>query len=150
MILPVSAEILANLPAYDACLEQFSKPLLAAAEYSLTEAREMTVETPSDIEGFYCYPDLAAQAAFLGQMLEKMIQQAIPDEIHFLQKFDRARRGIGAVVDLPDRKSESLLKRLFTTGGKLGQKRRQREFTDFTDQEVAEVKESYRPAFSDD
>lgn len=150
MILPVSAEILANLRVYDACLEQFSKPLLAASEYSLSEAGEMTVENPADIEGFYRYPDVTPQAEFLAHMLEKTIHHAIPEEIQFLQKFDRARRALGEIVDMPDRKRESLLMRLFKNGGKLARKRRESEFAELTDQEIADIEAAYRSAFSDD
>lgn len=149
IILPVSAEILINLKAYDACLEQFSKPLLAAAEYRLDEDGQLTVENPSDIEGFYRYPDVTSQVEFLAQMLERTIHHAIPEEIHFLQKFDRARLAIGEVVDMPDRTRESLLMRLYKNGGKLARKRREGEFAELTDQEIAEIEEAYRLAFAD-
>lgn len=149
IILPVSAEILINLRAYDACLEQFSKPLLAAAEYQLDGDGQLTVENPADIEGFYRYPDVTPQAEFLAQMLERTIQRAIPEEIHFLQKFDRAREAMGEVVDMPDRKRESLLMRLYKNGGKLARKRREGEFAELTDQEIAEIEEAYRLAFAD-
>lgn len=149
IILPVSAEILINLRAYDACLEQFSKPLLAVAEYQLDEKGELTVDNPADIEGFYRYPDVTPQAEFLAQMLERTIQHAIPEEIHFLQKFDRARQSIGEIVDMPDRKRESLLMRLYKNGGKLARKRREGEFSELTDQEIIEIEEAYRLAFAD-
>ena len=56
--------------------------------------------------------NLTRQCEFLAQMLEKTIRQAVPQEIHFLQKFDRARSAIAEVVDLPDRNREQLLMRL--------------------------------------
>ena len=149
IILPVSAEILINLRAYDACLEQFSKPLLATAEYHLDEAGQLTVDNPSDIDGFYRYPDVTPQAEFLAQMLRRTIQHAIPEEIHFLQKFDRARQAIAEIVDMPDRKRELLLMRLYKNSGKLARKRREGEFAELTDLEIAEIEEAYRLAFGD-
>ncbi len=149
VLLPVSAEILLNIRLYDACLEQFSKPLVAAAEYSLDAAGVLTVHNPAEIEGFYRYPDLTAQCEFLAQMLEKTIRQAIPQEIHFLQKFDQARTAIAEVVDMPDRKREQLLMRLHKNGGKLARKRREGEFSELTDREIADIEEAYRDAFSD-
>ena len=148
VILPVSAEILSNLRLYDACLEQFSRPLMAAADYSIEEEGKLTVHNPAEIEGFYRFPDVTAQCEFLAQMLERTIRQAIPQEIHFLQRFDQARKAIAEIVDMPDRKREMLLMRLRKTGGKLARKRREREFAELTDREVADIEEAYRNAFA--
>jgi hypothetical protein len=149
VLLPVSAEIQLNIPLYDACLENFSKPLIAAAEYSLDEAGVLTVHNPAEIEGFYRYPDITAQCEFLAQMLERTILQTIPREILFLQKFDHARTAIREIVDMPDRKREQLLMRLHANGGKLARKRREQEFSELTERETISIEEAYRAAFSD-
>jgi hypothetical protein len=130
-------------------LEPFSKPLVAAAEYSLDEAGVLTVHNPAEIEGFYRYPDLTRQCEFLAQMLEKTIRQAVPQEIHFLQKFDRARAAIAEIVDLPDRKREHFLMRLHKNGEILARKRREGEFSELTEREMADIESAYRDAFSD-
>jgi hypothetical protein len=142
------AEILLDLRQYDACLEHFSKPLLAAADYSLDQDGVLTVHNPADIDGFYRYPDLTSQCEFLVRILEKTIRQAIPQEIRFLQKFDRARSAIAEVVDLPDRKKEKLLMRLHKNGGKLSRKRREGEFSELSDREIEDIEQAYREAFS--
>jgi Fic family protein len=148
VLLPVSAEILLNIRLYDACLEQFSKPLMAAAEYSLDESGVFTIHNPEEIEGFFRYPDLTRQCEFLALMLEKTIRQAVPQEIDFLQKFDQARSAIAEIVDLPDRKREQLLMRLHKNGGKLARKRREGEFSELTEQEMTDIESAYREAFS--
>ena len=148
VLLPVSAEILLNIRLYDACLEQFSKPLMAAAEYSLDESGVLTIHNPEEIEGFFRYPDLTRQCEFLALMLEKTIRQAVPQEIDFLQKFDQARSAIAEIVDLPDRKREQLLMRLHKNGGKLARKRREGEFSELTEQEMTDIESAYREAFS--
>jgi hypothetical protein len=149
ILLPVSAEILQNIRLYDTCLEQFSKPLVAAAQYSLDEDGVLTVHNPTEIEGFYRYPDLTVQCEFLAQMLEKTIRQAVPQEIHFLQKFNQARTAIMQIVDMPDRKREQLLMRLHKNGGELARKRREGEFAELTEREVADIENAYPNAFSD-
>jgi hypothetical protein len=50
---------------------------------------------------------------------------------------------------MPDRKRESLLMRLYKNGGKLARKRREGEFAELTDQEIAEIEEAYRVAFAE-
>jgi len=52
------------------------------------EGGELTVHNPAEIEGFYRYPDLTAQCEFLALMIDRTIKQAIPQELHFLQKFE--------------------------------------------------------------
>jgi hypothetical protein len=148
VLLPVSAEILLDLRQYDACLEHFSNTLLAVADYSLDQNGVLTVHNPADIDGFYRYPDLTSQCEFLVRILEKTIRQAIPQEIRFLQKFDRARSAIAEVVDLPDRKKENLLMRLHKNGGKLARKRREGEFSELSDREIEDIELAYREAFS--
>lgn len=148
VLLPVSAEILLDLRLYDACLEQFSKPLMAATEYSLDEKGELTVHNSAEIEGFFRYPDLTAQCEFLALMLDRTIKQTIPRELHFLQKFDQAREAIDEIVDMPDRKRESLLMRLYNNKGKLARKRREGEFAELTDQEVTDIETAFHDIFA--
>ena len=148
VLLPISAEILRNIRLYNACLEQFSKPLLAAAEYSQDEAGILTVHNPAEIEGFYRYPDLTSQCEFLAQMLEAAIRQSVPQEFHFLQQFDCARKAITEVVDLPDRKREQILMRLYKCEGKLLSKRREGEFSELTEREMTDIEAAYRDVFS--
>lgn len=147
LILPVSAEILSGTPAYDACLERFSKPLVAVAEYTLNTKQEMTVENPSDIEGHYRYPDVTAQAEYLAGIVSRTIKNNLPDELRLLDRMDRARMAIREIVDMPNRKLESLLSRLNLNGGMLGKKRRQGEFQELTDSEVSQIEEAFRRAF---
>ncbi len=147
LILPVSAQILADMRAYDTCLEQFSKPLLSVAEYELNSKSEMTVENPFDIEGFYRYPDVTQQVEYLARMIELAIKESLPEELGFLKKLDRARQAVREIVDLPDRKRESLLTRLHRNRGRLGAKRRKGEFKELTDEEVEKIEETFREAF---
>ena len=149
VLLPVSAEILLDLQKYDACLEDFSKPLLAAAEYSLDKDGVLSVHNPVDIDGFYRYPDLTSQCEFLVRILEKTIRHAIPQEILFLQKYDRARSAIAEIVDMPDQKREKLLMRLYKNGGKLARKRREGEFSELKSREIEDIESAFREAFSD-
>jgi hypothetical protein len=61
---------------------------------------------------------------------------------------NRARQAIGEVVDMPDRKRESLLMRLYKNGGQLARKRREGEFAELTDEEISDIEEAYRSAFA--
>ncbi len=146
-LLPVSAEILADLKAYDACLEGFSKPLLSVAEYELDGQRRLTVTNPQEILGLYAFPDVTAQAEYLGSIIRQTIQRSLPDEIRFLERLDSARQAIQEIVDLPGRILDSLLIRLHRNQGSLARKRREGEFKMLTDQEIEEIEQAFRLAF---
>lgn len=149
LILPVSAEILADMRAYDACLERFSKPLLSVAEYEFDAKKEMAVENPSEIEAFYRYPDVTPQVEYLAEMIGLAIRESLPEEFSFLEKLDQARQAVREIVDMPDRKRESLLTRLHRNKGKLAKKRRAGEFKELTDEEVEMVEAAFLEAFGD-
>jgi hypothetical protein len=142
VIIPVSEEIRIN----NLCLEQFSKPLLAAAEYSLNEAGLLTVQNPADLEGFYRYPDLTLPCECLAQVLEQTIRKAVPQDIHLLEKWDRARAAITEIVDLPDRLREQILIRLLKFDGKLAPNRTKGEFPELTEQEISNIETAYHQA----
>ena len=61
------------------------------------------------------------QCEFLAVILERMIKETISQEFHLLQKFDEARTAIGEIVDMPDRKRESLLERVHSKQVKLAE-----------------------------
>ncbi len=149
LVIPVSAEILADMRAYDACLEQFSKPLLSVAEYDLNTKSEMTVENPAMIEGLYRYPDVTQQVEYLAKMIELAIQESLPNEFRFLENLDQARQTIREIVDMPDRKRESLLMRLHRNKGRLASKRRESEFKELTDEEIQKIEQAFQEAFED-
>lgn len=149
LILPISAEILADMKGYDTCLERFSKPLLSIADYDLNSKREMTVSNPAGIEGLYRYPDVTAQAEHLAGVIELSITNSLVEGMRFLERLSHARQAIRGIVDMPDRKLDSLLMRLQRNQGSLAKKRREGEFKELTDQEVAEIEEAFQSAFAE-
>lgn len=148
LLLPISATILSNMDLYDACLESFSKPLMAATDYTFQGEQNLVVQNPDEIVSFFRYPDLTRQCEFLGDMLEETIDRAIPEEIRFLESFDQARANIVAIVDMPERKRELILRRLHENKGRLGRKSRERDFSELTDNEITRIEEAFRAAFA--
>lgn len=147
LLIPVSSEILADLKAYDTCLERFSKPLLSVADYHFAGDGELIVENPDEIEGCYRYPDVTAQAEYLARMVKQAIRDSLTDEVRFLDRFDRVRRRIEEIVSMPDRKRDSLINRLHRNGGKLGKKRREGEFKELTDDEIDRIEAVFAEVF---
>ncbi|MGO8751538.1 MAG: Fic family protein [Thermoguttaceae bacterium] len=101
IMFPVSASMLKDPAGYDASLEAFSRPLLALVEYSLDEEGRMTVE--NDTARWYRYIDLTPQAEALFRFIERTIDVELVEELAFLVNYDRTKKSIQEIVDMPDR-----------------------------------------------
>jgi hypothetical protein len=143
MILPVSAYMLHNQGEYDAVLERFSKPLSQIVNYSLNENDEMTVHNPQSVEGYYRFPDLTAQVEYLFHAIEQTINKELIAEVLFLQHYDEAREKIQAIVDLPDRQLDLMIKLLHQNKGALSKTKRA-QFYQLTDIEIQQIEAEFK------
>lgn len=93
------------------------------------------------------YFDLTRQAEFLYTCAEETIERIIPEELDYLEKYDRMTNLINARVTLPDTKVDLLIKLLNQNEGKLSKKRREKEFAELTDVEILEIEDSFQIIF---
>ncbi len=148
LILPVSAVMLDQQPAYDATLEAFSRPLLELIDYTLDDAGRMTVS--GDTGALYRFPDLTPQAETLADFVEQTVSQSMPQEIHFLLRYDRARTAVRDIVDMPDRLLDLLLRLMGQQGGTLSARNRAKHFDMLTDSEIARIEAAFAAAMQAD
>lgn len=137
LILPVSAVMLADVAAYDRCLEQFSRPLLQRIDYRLDAGGEMTVE--GDTASFYRYPDLTVMAEYLFACVATSIRHDLPAAINFLTRYGRIKAAIMNRVDMPDRLIDLFIRVVHQNGGTLSRAKRGAHFAMLTDAEVADL-----------
>ncbi|MET0265419.1 MAG: Fic family protein [Duganella sp.] len=147
MILPVSAYMLRNTGEYDAVLERYSRPLSRLVDYTLNHDDEMTVNSPGMIEGYYRYPDMTPQVEYLFYAVEQTISTELIAEVLFLQHYDEAREKIQAIVDLPDRQLDLMIKLLHQNNGTLSKAKRSR-FPSLHDDEILAMESAYRSLLS--
>ena len=88
--------------AYDASLQAFSRPLMALVEYDLDEQGRMVVT--NDVRRWYAYPDMTPQVEALFRFIDRTIGRELVDELTFIENYDRTKRAIQEIVDLPDRR----------------------------------------------
>jgi hypothetical protein len=152
VIFPVSVSIVRDMPAYDAALESFSKPLLSLLEWEFLEDEQRVVVT-GETADHYRYFDATRLAEYLYDRVAETIRKDLAEELDFLACFDRAYRGVRAVVDMPNKKV-SLFVRLALQNGCRLPKSRRKMFAELTDVEItameAAVTRSQKPEEDDD
>jgi hypothetical protein len=146
--LPISASILADMRAYDDALENFSRGILAQADYELDDNGQLTVRNGMELAPSWRYPDLTRQVEYLAVVMGRAIEQ-LPKELRFLQRYDVAKGEIRAIVDMPDQRLKSLMSWLEANGGRLSNNKR-KQFSELTDDEVQRIQTAYGDAFREE
>jgi hypothetical protein len=145
IVFPVSAAILRRLIEYRAVLESYSGALLPFIEWRPTS--ENNVEVLNETGDLYRYFDATAHAEFLYVCVQQTIEEDLPQEVQFLEAFERFDIAIQQVVDMPDRSIERLRAFLQQGDGHLSKRARTKEFAAFSEQEAAEVEQIYADTF---
>src|SRR3546814_2044548 len=101
MIFPVSAIILERLDEYRKILEEFSMPRLNFVDWKPDESNN--VEVLNDTIDLYRYFDATRQAEFLYSCVQQTIEQTIPDEVDYLEKYDRLKDYLDNYFEMPDK-----------------------------------------------
>ncbi|TVQ32007.1 MAG: Fic family protein [Wenzhouxiangella sp.] len=148
LVLPVSATMLRRMVDYDAALERFSRPLMSGwVDYDLGNDGHMTMRNSEQVENYYRYPDLTAQAEYLAETVAATVREDVVEELGFLRAYDRARAAVREVVDMPDRRLDLLLRLLHSNGGRLSKNKRGR-FEELTSREITQIESGFRSAFA--
>lgn len=144
---PVSAAILSKIGEYQAVLESYSARLLPVVKWEATG--KGNVKVLNDTGDFYRFFDATPHAEFLYACVQQTIEQDLPNETRYLQKFDTFRSGVENLVDMPERILNNLLGFLRQNGGKFSNRARENEFAELTVEEVQHIEELYKSAFRD-
>jgi hypothetical protein len=145
VVFPVSAAILARIDEYRAILEDYSRRLLPLIDWEPT--KDGNVSVLNDTADYYRFFDATPHAEFLYACVRQTIEEDLPRETEFLERYDRFRARIEAIVDMPDRTIDLLFRFLHQNGGKLSQRARADEFGQMTDEEAAAAEAAYLASF---
>lgn len=145
MIFPVSAAILERIAEYQDVLEAYSTPILDLIEWKPTSDHNVVI-TNETID-LYRYFDATLQAEFLYECVQETIDRIIPEELDFLEKYDRMTQFVNSIVTLPDTKIDLLIKFLNQNEGKLSKNKRKKEFDELTEEEINTIQEAYESIF---
>jgi len=145
MVFPVSAVILDRLKEYLLVLESYSAPRLKYIKWRPTQKNN--VEVLNDTIDLYRYFDATLQAEFLFSCIKETIEEVIPKEIDYLQKYDEMKSFIQSYIEMPDRLVNLLIRFLQQENGSLSKRAREKEFESLTQEEVKAIEEKYREVF---
>lgn len=145
MVFPVSAAILNRIDEYQSILESYSSARIDLIEWEATA--DHNVKVLNETIDIYRYYDITTQVEFLYKCIEETIEEIIPDELDYLDKFDRMTQYLNNNLSLPDTKVDLLIKFLNQNNGKLSKNKKQKEFDDFTDEEILSIEANFQSIF---
>jgi len=146
LVFPVSAAILRNLDRYRAVLESYSAPLLTCIEWRPTEGGN--VEVLNDTFDGYRSFDATQHAEFLYDCVAQTVEYDLPEEVWFLEAFDRFDKAVQTLVDMPSSQVELLRAFLAQNGGHLSKRAREGEFAALEAGEIGQIEGLYAEIFS--
>lgn len=148
VIFPVSAVMLKQPAAYDASLEAFSRPILGLVEYTLDDDGRMTVHNDAGV--WYRYPDMTVQVESLFSFIEQTIETELVEELVFLASYDKTKRSMQEIVDMPDRDIDLFMRFCIQNNGKLSQRKRESQFKSLTDGEIERLERAVAEGYRQD
>ena len=137
--------MLKNPADYEASLEAFSRHLMALVEYSLDEEGRMTVH--NDTAKWYRYIDMTPQVEALFKFIDQTIDMELARELAFLANYDKTKRAIQKIVDMPDRKIDLFIRFCLQNNGRLSARKRTSHFDFLSDKEIARMEQAVLAAY---
>ena len=140
VIFPVSAHILNNMADYDRCLESFSGKVMEISRYDIDSEGILAKRNDTD---FLCrYFDATAMAEYLFKVIEETINVDIPAELDFLLRYEKAKKEMQMIVDMPDNKIDLFIQLCRQKDGVLSASKRKKFFPMLSDEEVESLEKT--------
>ena len=145
VMFPVSAAMAKDPAKYDESLEAFSRGLMPLVEYSLDEEGRMTVH--NETARWYRYIDMTPQAEALFQFIEQTIETELSTELAFLANYDKTKKAIQQIVDMPDRDIDLFIRFCLRNNGRLSSRKRSNYFSKLSDEEIRQMEQAVTSAY---
>lgn len=132
-IFPISAVLLKKTMEYDKMLESFSRRLMTVIEYDIDGDGEVKVLKES--ADFYRYIDYTPIVTRFLSIMDETIQTEWKVELDYLKSYDRIRKRMREIVDMPDKKANQFIMFVRNNNGVLSNAKRNK-FGELTDVEI--------------
>lgn len=148
VVFPVSAAMERQLDDYRRVLESYSRPALHCIDWRPTTTGN--VEVLNDTRNLYRYFDSTAHAEFLYRCVEATVEKDWPEELAYLEAYDRFAAEVKGIVEMPARTIDLLHRFLRQDHGRLSARARAKEFESLTPDEVTRIEEAFAQGTSRD
>ena len=145
MVFPVSSVMLDRIDDYRRTLQAHSTPLMDYIEWRPTAERN--VEVLNDTADLYRYFDCTEASEFLYACVQRTVEHDLPKEIDYLRRHDEAMARIMEMIEMPDRLAQNLILFIRQNDGALSKRKREKEFSALTDEEVQGLENIVQDAF---
>ena len=145
VMFPISAFMLKNPGDYDASLEAFSRQLMPLVDYSLDEDGRMTVH--NDTATWYRYIDMTPQVEALFRFIDRTIETELTSELAFLANYDKTKKAIQDIVDMPDRRIDLFIRFCLQNNGQLSARKRSSYFDFLSEEEIVRMEQAVQSAY---
>ena len=94
---------------------------------------------------FLCrYFDATEMSEYLFKVIEETIDSVIPAELVFLLRYEKAKKEMQTVVDMPDNKIDSFITFCQQNNGVLAASKRKKYFPMLSDEEIGSLEKSVK------
>ena len=148
MVFPVSSVMLDRIDDYRRTLQAHSAPLMDFINWRPTA--EQNVEVLNTTADLYRYFDCTQAAEFLYACVQRTVEHDLPKEIDYLRRHDEAMTRIMEMIDMPDRLAQNLILFIRQNNGALSKRKREKDFSALTEDEVQGLEHIVHDAFDAD
>ncbi|QSZ43162.1 cell filamentation protein Fic (plasmid) [Sulfurimonas aquatica] len=139
MIFPISTVILDNIKRYRDILVQHTSPLMKMINWEATE--NGNVKILNNTEDLYRYFDATSSCEFIFACVEKTIKETLPNELKYLNSFDKAYIEINEIIEMPENKLKSLITYILQNEHKLSKNKKEKYFDELTAHEIKTIED---------
>lgn len=145
MVFPISSIILEKIEDYKRVLEDYSQARLKLIDWAPTQ--KGNVEVLNNTADLYRYFDATKQVEFLYECVRLTIEETLPKETEYLERYDIMKAFLASHFDMPENTISLLIRFLEQNHGKLSKRAMANEFSKLTDHEIADIEIRYREIF---
>jgi len=137
MIFPISSVILDKIERYKDVLVSHTAPLMNQIEWKTTPLGN--VKVLNETKDLYRYFNCTSSCEFIYESVQKTVSTTLPDELKYLDSFDKAYEDINAFVEMPNNKIKSLITFIVQNSGKLSKNKREKYYEKLTQDEIGHI-----------
>jgi hypothetical protein len=141
----LAASILTNIMAYKKVLESFAQPNLPFIDWSTSSSKNIDIH--NETIDYYRYFDATPQTLYLFERIIDTIQNIIPEEVSYLNKFDAFKNWLDHHFQFPNKTVELLVYFLKQDNGILSKRAKEKEFTALSTSEINDIEQEYQHIF---